>query len=53
LPPLTDFNIERHFGGTDTVDLIVQADDITDPDTSLDGWVLHVLKVPVRHMVET
>jgi hypothetical protein len=34
LPPLIDFkHMSDIFGGTDTVDLIVQADDITDPDT--------------------
>jgi len=34
LPPLIDFRqMSDIFGGTDTVDLIVQADDITDPDT--------------------
>ncbi|MDQ1262690.1 MAG: uncharacterized protein QG575_1871, partial [Euryarchaeota archaeon] len=34
LPPLIDFrHLSDIFGGTDTVDLIVQADDITDPDT--------------------
>ena len=34
LPPLIDFrHMSDIFGGTDTVDLIIQADDITDPDT--------------------
>jgi hydrophobe/amphiphile efflux-3 (HAE3) family protein len=34
LPPLIDFiHMSDIFGGTDTIDLIVQADDITDPDT--------------------
>ena len=34
LPPLIDFrHMSDIFGGTDTVDLIVQADDITDPET--------------------
>ncbi len=34
LPPLIDFrHMSDIFGGTDTLDLIVQADDITDPDT--------------------
>ena len=34
LPPLIDFrHLSDIFGGTDTLDLIVQADDITDPDT--------------------
>lgn len=34
LPPLIDFrHMSDVFGGTDTLDLIVQADDITDPDT--------------------
>jgi hydrophobe/amphiphile efflux-3 (HAE3) family protein len=34
LPPLIDFvHLSDIFGGTDTIDLIVQADDITDPDT--------------------
>ena len=34
LPPLVDFiHLSDIFGGTDTLDLIVQADDITDPDT--------------------
>jgi len=34
LPPLIDFrHMSDIFGGTDTVDLIVQADDITNPDT--------------------
>ena len=34
LPPLIDFgHMSDIFGGTDTVDLIVQADDITDPGT--------------------
>ena len=34
LPPLIDFrHMSDIFGGTDTVDLIVQADDITDPNT--------------------
>ncbi|MDQ1283267.1 MAG: Bifunctional preprotein translocase subunit SecD/SecF, partial [Euryarchaeota archaeon] len=33
LPPLIDFrHMSDIFGGTDTLDLIVQADDITDPD---------------------
>ena len=33
LPPLIDFrHMSDFFGGTDTLDLIVQADDITDPD---------------------
>ncbi len=34
LPPLIDFvHMSDIFGGTDTLDLIVQADDITNPDT--------------------
>ena len=34
LPPLVDFiHLSDIFGGTDTLDLIVQADDITDPNT--------------------
>ena len=34
LPPLIDFrHMSDIFGGTDTLDLIVQAGDITDPDT--------------------
>jgi hypothetical protein len=34
LPPLIDFrHMSDTFGGTDTVDLVVQADDITNPDT--------------------
>ncbi|OPY54453.1 MAG: bifunctional preprotein translocase subunit SecD/SecF [Methanosaeta sp. PtaU1.Bin112] len=34
LPPLIDFrHMSDIFGGTDTLDLIVQADDITDPNT--------------------
>jgi len=34
LPPLVDFrHMSDIFGGTDTLDLVVQADDITDPDT--------------------
>lgn len=34
LPPLIDFrHMSDIFGGTDTIDLIIQADDITDPDT--------------------
>jgi hypothetical protein len=34
LPPLIDFgHMSDIFGGTDTIDLIVQADDITNPDT--------------------
>ena len=34
LPPLIDFqHMNDIFGGTDTIDLIVQADDITDVDT--------------------
>jgi len=33
LPPLVDFiHLSDIFGGTDTLDLIVQADDITDPE---------------------
>ncbi len=34
LPPLVDFrHMSDIFGGTDTIDLVVQADDITDPET--------------------
>ena len=47
LPPLIDFrHMSDIFGGTDTIDLIVQVDDITDPDTMrwMDEFCIHLKK---------
>ena len=47
LPPLIDFrHMSDIFGGADTIDLIVQADDITDPDTMrwMDEFCIYLKK---------
>ena len=46
LPPLIDFiHLSDIFGGTDTLDLIVQADDITDADTMhwMDDFCIYLM----------
>lgn len=46
LPPLIDFiHLSDIFGGTDTLDLIVQADDITDADTMhwMDDFCIYLI----------